>query len=699
MSNDLTCSYWAARLIPGQAVDLGVKLDMDGKYSFSIAVWLRLTATVEKATILGKGSELSFVIDDGQLVVNMANTPGITGPVMVEAGGWHYVVFTYETNGQYGGTLSLYIDGVAATPVYQSTAGESPTSTPFALGGDASVDILSATFWTTALPAESCVFQWVVPAPGPTLAAAYDFGQYPAADVSGNSHSITYQGDAQQFLLAPSLQLVDSVAQPSPLDGINPSDGQPFTIHGWVYPLAPVFDQLNLTLLGNGTYYDSPSGALACFLAYDTSAETFTWTVQWNGAGGPTLAASTTFSPATWHHVAVTYDGSVLTLYVDGAASGTQSVTLSQLAAPAVLVGGILPISQGTGAAMVFNGYVQGLGIWSVCLDASQIVGTMGTNASIAQASGCTAYFDLSTPQVANQVTGRPLALFNNADVVEQASPASQVEDVLSGGHGPGPRRAAASGRDDGADYRAFLASALPGLLEAGPLPEQPILSEQAIQEMVARFRASFSKLDPEQLAGLSRTLEQNLRAGVHACARFGDSVPGSFLPVSEGPDWVIYYEHPTEGRVRCTTIPGTMASAACIAWITSIVATVVGVVLSLLAVGYVASTLATAAQKVVTTSYGTLSLVIKAESANVQASTFIKVVQTLYATGSLTSVIAQGLANLSFWDWIFTVASTVGAILAMWLTGGLYLAAVLVQLGLSVARLVTLFQQRPSGC
>lgn len=691
-----TCLYSAARMSDGQSINLGSSLgiNVDGNHSFSIGLWARISTGLDTLTLLAKGDQLALTVSNGQLVASMANTGGVTAAVPFGSGLWHYVVFTYAATGSGGGELNLYVDGVQGIPLTQHHAGASG-SDDFVLGGPGHLDVLSVSFWDTALSKADCVCQWTLPETSSSLTASFDFSQIPAQDVSGNGYGISYKGGACQVRLVPALTLLNAAAEPNPSDELNPSSGGPFSIHGWVYALAPSEDVGldQLMVLGCGTYDDS-TGTLACYLDYSMSQSQFAWAVQRNGPSGPVLTSTAMFAPEEWHHVAVTYDGNTMTLYIDGNPSGSGTVgALTPLSNPRVLLGGIAPSTTNQGTAPVFKGYMQSVGVWTTCLTEDQVQQSMGTNADIAGQQGCAAYFDFSSPQVSNQVTGNPVGLTNNASVGEQAT-------LVTDGAMSAPR-APAQGPDDGAAYRAFLASALPELAEGQPTADDDILPEARIKALVARYRTSFAQLEPDLLERLSRKMEQNLRAGVRAHAKYGNRMPGSFFAVEEGSEWAIYHQHPTEGAQRCDAIPKELANAACIAWIVSVVATTVQVVLSMLGVGYAATAIVVVTRRVVTvqTTYGAIARVIQEEEEDVSSSTFIKIIQTLFNTGNLFTVVAQALANVSWWSWLFTVASIVIGIVAIWTTGGAYLFVVLGELALSVVRLEQLIKDKPSGC
>jgi hypothetical protein len=78
---------------------------------------------------------------------------------------------------------------------------------------------------------------------------------------------------------------------------------------------------------------------------------------------------------------------------------------------------------------------------------------------------------------------------------------------------------------------------------------------------------------------------------------------------------------------------------------------------------------------------------------------TFIRVIRTFAAAGSLTTVITAGLAGVSWWKWAWTVASITLQIISLWASGGWFLLVILAQLALSLAQLGVLIGEKPASC
>ncbi|HEX6640726.1 MAG TPA: LamG domain-containing protein, partial [Thermoanaerobaculia bacterium] len=105
--------------------------------------------------------------------------------------------------------------------------------------------------------------------------------------------------------------------------------------------------------------------------------------------GGPTLIASwgngsvnTDFTMDTWTYLVVTWDGTNLTLYVDGDEIGSvQPTTTSSVTNPAFTLGANATMPPRSGSAGLFGG-VRNFAYWSQVLTAAQIPTQMWTNSA-----------------------------------------------------------------------------------------------------------------------------------------------------------------------------------------------------------------------------------------------------------------------------------------------------------------------------
>jgi hypothetical protein len=408
---------------------------------------------------------------------------------------------------------------------------------------------------------------------------------------------------------------------------------------------------------------------------------------------GTTVTASSTVAPGTWHDVAVTYDGTTLTLYLDAQVVGSATPSPTALAKPDVLFGAARDQASPDGFGSFLGGYLQGLAIWERALSADEVARAMSTPFGELSShpgkppKGCVAYYDLASADPSNLVTGHHAFFHEQAAVTEVYGP--PIEVAPSARPRP-PARATRHPLREMARRLGVTGEARPAgtLLDAG------------FDGLIADFERRLTKLPSDHAERLRRRFTQNLYVGAELQRRATTPLPGTVTFERQGESWV-FYGHSAAGREEAERVPIAQLTE-CQAWIISVVATSVCVLMAALAVGFatkaIISNVARQLARQPATVYGTFKMAIPAPT-EVAAATPIKIVQTFALSGSLISTIAAGLTGVSWWSWLFTVASLLISIAALWLTGGWFLLVILANLALSIAQLVAVIKQRPASC
>ncbi len=174
--------------------------------------------------------------------------------------------------------------------------------------------------------------------PGNTLAGAWGFAAgsgTTTVDSSGNSNTAT-------FVNAPTWTSAGRYDNAISFDGINQSLSvadansldftQSFTLSAWVQPSVIHTDYRQVIGKRGNTISDGPQYRL--FASVDsatcpaTGSGSIAGTVRVNGASGPEFTVcDTPLAAGVWTHIAVTYDGTNLKLYRNGALRATTSAT------------------------------------------------------------------------------------------------------------------------------------------------------------------------------------------------------------------------------------------------------------------------------------------------------------------------------------------------------------------------------------
>jgi hypothetical protein len=144
------------------------------------------------------------------------------------------------------------------------------------------------------------------------------------------------------------------------------------TIEMWI---KPTVQQYTATVQSLASRWDFPSqddSARSYFLYLDASSNLVFETDELSTRSPEVLRAATPLGDGEFHHVAATWDTSVITLYVDGTVVGTapsQGGTLNRAAATPFRLGS----QGGAGSQFRFDGLIDEPSVWSRALSAAEI--------------------------------------------------------------------------------------------------------------------------------------------------------------------------------------------------------------------------------------------------------------------------------------------------------------------------------------
>jgi len=316
------------------------------------------------------------------LVINGAQRSFVAGPALT-VGSWYHVVATYD-----GSALTLYVNGVA---VGQLTGLSGPASTgsgnlqiggyPIAGGygfngrmDEPAVYMHSLTptqvaahyarrTYAKAILADTPVSYWRL---GESGASATDYsgsnnGSLLGSVTPGQAGALADGNKAMRFngLDGTNIRVPNS----SGLAAINASTG--FAMETWVNPQTSVLPS------GYRLFYSFPDQPASYLGLYNGGSGLRVVVALVINGTQRSFVAGPTLSVGTWYHVAATYDGAALTLYINGSAVGQ----LTGLSGPVsignggVMLGGY-PIS---GGQYSFDGVLDEPAIYAHSLTPGQI--------------------------------------------------------------------------------------------------------------------------------------------------------------------------------------------------------------------------------------------------------------------------------------------------------------------------------------
>ena len=155
----------------------------------------------------------------------------------------------------------------------------------------------------------------------------------------------------------------------------------PFSIEVWIYPtnaavnkLKPIFAEGFNNVQATNTYATTTEGTAlgmcSGFLYFNT----------FNGAGAKTEIDTGTLVLNQWHHIVATFDGTLMTLYLDGNLVNTKTPPLNPLGQRYVpdpvspmIVGGGNELGLSGGANVFFGGAIDEVAVYNTNLNSTQV--------------------------------------------------------------------------------------------------------------------------------------------------------------------------------------------------------------------------------------------------------------------------------------------------------------------------------------
>lgn len=542
-------SAWTAA-IPGLSFGQGA--------AFTLEAWVKLRgASNGNAQLFTKDGEFSFSIANGMVWAGWQGGPALSGQTRLQPDTWYFVSATYD-----GQNLTVYLDGAQDAVLPYAGPGVAPTASTACIGALASAndpcDLWDLTIYSVARsPQQEDAAVWVDLSPSPGLLAHFDFSVAPCREtVSGLA--MTPLRTAASFTLAPGI-LLDGTSSglfigdsaPAPITG-------PFSISVWVSFSSLTQTQTIMSYAPPTTTAVVAIGAVSengAFNIYGTAGD----------IGGVTVPCA--INADDWHNLALTYDGTTFTLYLDGLSIGSfQAPGFTTSAAGIWTLG--FDFQQNGNKEHWLDGGLQWATAWSRCLSAAEVAfqqyGSVSDDAGV--------LFDISLD------ASPPVDLANNIDIT-LAGAATQYEQrvqVTSWTPPPAqlnPPGSEASPRPLRADW-ATPSDAVQGQPRLPDLPSMIAEGNRSIDTLMAGYA-------PETRSLWKARHEQGVREAFAAIeADPGLAAPGRWT--REGAHDVYTYRHPVDGDMVLARVEADTLTA-CQMWWLSFVFTLLMGILNLL--------------------------------------------------------------------------------------------------------------------
>ncbi len=349
----------------------------------------------------GGSGQLSFVI---ALAGNLWSE-AISGTNVLALNKWQHVAGVYN-----GSNILLYVDGKQVASTTENRTLLEDGSYPVMIGASPGIwtparrftgAIDEARIWNVSkTPAEIRDNMFRHLSAGTGLIASYqmsDGSGTSITDNSGNGNTATLSGGSW---VASPIQLAGNALA---FDGVDDYVNVPhqssqdisaaITLEAWVYASSTTTVQnvICKSTQATNTGYIFPR-----------TDDGWGHTTFWLHIGGSWKSLSAPYpSRNTWHHLAATYDGAEMKIYVDGTLSASMAAT-----GPIAVNSNNLTLGLQPGYPEYFGGRADEIRVWNVARTMAQIQADMNKDINPATASGLVAYFNVNQGIASGTNTG-----------------------------------------------------------------------------------------------------------------------------------------------------------------------------------------------------------------------------------------------------------------------------------------------------
>jgi len=623
-----------------------------GAAPFTIEMWVRVDALGPDrftAFIYGQAAN-SFIIgvqntSQGPFYYAEARGQSIVGPSVI-MGEWVHLALTYD-----GQAITLIADAGAYQSLALFLAPADVIVVGQQAGTSAQFSVSDVALWsvvrTTLQIAQD---MWADPSTGDAGLVFYgDFTANTPTDVFGSPILVTGTGFNSE---TPNVRnLGTGYLLPAAASDLNPNFAAPFTLSLWTRAI-PGAGAANQVIYGNGD-----------------SASTGSWMIWYSSVGvGVNVMTSQGLQGVlalgllpldAWTHLAVTWDGTTCTMYVDGVA-GVASNSSTLATTPSVPTGQSILFNQMTNGVPTapYAGHIQSMACWSICLTPDQVQASMNVDPSNDPA--CTAFFACSINPPADLsglggtgVSGQDLLQFVGTGVSfdqvgfdSVAAAEARGEESAPTGDAPaspmGRSRPTSWEPVGKAPRRKFL-----GRVSHNVQAFEPFSDAHAAR-MKRDMRATLVQVrDPDARKRTIAEFDTKLHDVFSRARADPASVPQPFTYERVDDRWVVYM-HGENGTQVFAEYDATITPV-CVVWWVTFIATVISGLLRLSGISIVPARLQALIDSFVFDVSFTAALTIVV-APGMSATALLGVVAVLYQFGLLGKAFWLAFSSLSWW-------------------------------------------------
>ncbi|MDO4331324.1 MAG: LamG-like jellyroll fold domain-containing protein [Eubacteriales bacterium] len=370
---------------------------------FTIELWIKAPVFQTEKMLLSQKNNFSLRLSDKKIIFSTAGgSEIIADQAELYENTWHsIVVIVYEKD------IRILVDNALCTEALLPDNGES--AEPVTVGGGFFGNLRWVRVYHNAMMASEVPEYIYNPAVTENMSLYCDFTSNPPKErITGDTISLT-EG-AQIVRSMPSAGFDEGKYFISREGGaVNPAgrDLEEYSVQVWCMPKAP----------GEGAYYtvfsnsgENADAGMEIALLKNDAEETYKVSVVHKNfdCSDDILLSVSDVEKDHWCNLAVTFDGSALTLYIDGKPdSGAEGLEKKR----GMLTRNSLTIGARFNRGMeadCFHGYIARVDVWEKCLSESEVSAYMDTVPDC-EDEGIAAVWRFFDSVRANMITGRPL--------------------------------------------------------------------------------------------------------------------------------------------------------------------------------------------------------------------------------------------------------------------------------------------------
>ena len=224
-------------------------------------------------------------------------------------------------------------------------------------------------------------------------------------------------------------------------------------------------------------------------------------------------------------------------------------------------------------------------------------------------------------------------------------------------------------------------------------------LGDAQIRRAIAVFDEMFpASLDTQTRKTMRERFVSDLNEANQSLAN-GKPLPGTITHQLEGDDFVFYHHH-AEGAEEVFRLPAATTTQ-CTAWFVSVFATIIVGFLGVFSVPFTSTRVTNAVARIFNnTRLG--QAVAQVFNEEVTGRTIIQAVVIVFTAGSLTNLISQILADLSWWDFLFVVGGVILQFIEIMFpnpSSAVFYGLILAKMASMLVQVNLVIAQKPAGC